>query len=85
MDSEPLPKWMMVRYAMLWKKNKDKPFTMQDAASLIKEDEKVLAVLFSRLSKMGWLIAEFDPEDRRKRIYKLKEPEKVVEVMSVDY
>lgn len=82
MNTEPLPKWMMKRYALLWQKNKEKQFTLKEAAETIKEDEKIMAVLLSRLIKHGWALVEFDPEDRRKRIYNLKKPENIIEVMN---
>jgi len=82
LNTEPLPKWMMKRYALLWQKNKEKQFTLKEAAETIKEDEKIMAVLLSRLIKHGWALVEFDPEDRRKRIYNLKKPENIIEVMN---
>jgi len=81
MQSEPLPKWIMKRYALLWKLIKEESFTLKKAADFIKEDEKIMAVLLSRLIKAGWVDVQFDQEDRRKRIYHLKNPQKVIEVM----
>ena len=81
-DSEPIPKWMMRRYAQIWKFVKDKPFTLDEAADKLKEDKKVLLVLFSNLRKKGWIDVQFNPEDARKRVYSLRNPEQVVEAMS---
>lgn len=83
-NSEPLPKWMMRRYAMIWKAFKNKSFTLDEACKAIKEDRKVMLVLLSNLRRKGWLEVEFAKDDARKRNYKLNNPEKVVEVMLDD-
>jgi len=35
-------------------------------------------VIFSELRKAGWLISDLDPNDSRKRIYKLNSKEKII-------
>lgn len=81
MESEPLPKWMMRRYAQLWKLFKDKEFNIEDAVKELREDRGVMLVLLSNWRKKGWLEVKFNKEDARKRVYRLKSPEKVIEVM----
>ena len=80
-DSEPLPKWIMRRYAAMWKTFKNNEFTLDEACMAIKEDKKVMLVLLSNLRRKGWLNVNFAEDDARKRIYKLENPEKVVEAM----
>ena len=80
---EPLPRWIMKRYAVLWTKFRDKEFTHKQAAKTLKEkDERVVSLCISDLKKHGWLTAKLDPQDSRIRIYKLKEPEEAVKEMS---
>ena len=44
--------------------------------------EAVTKAWISRLKKYGWLKLELDPEDSRKRLYKLKDPADAVKEMS---
>jgi hypothetical protein len=79
--AEPLPKWMMRKYALLWQTFKENEFTLKESEEQIKEDKKILLVLFSRLRRLGWLYVKFNEKDARKRIYKLKEATIAVEEM----
>lgn len=72
--TQPLPKWIQKRYAVLWKKFKNKEFTFEQAESALK-DKAGINVFFSDLRKAGWLEVALDSKDTRKRIYKLKSPE----------
>ncbi len=73
---EPLPRWIMKRYSILWSKFKDKEFTHKQATDALKEnDERVVSLCISDLKKYGWLEAKLHPEDSRIRLYKLKNPE----------
>ena len=73
---EPLPRWIMKRYSILWSKFKDKEFTHKQATDALKEkDERVVSLCISDLKKYGWLDAKLHPEDSRIRLYKLKNPE----------
>jgi hypothetical protein len=74
-----LPKWAMERYAKLWNKFKDKEFEYEDVVKTLKEkNEKIISVFLSYLKKYGWLTIKLHPEDSRKRIYQLKNPEKAI-------
>ena len=71
--TEPLPKWIQKRYAILWNKFKDNSFTFESAEKIL-SDQKGINVFFSDLRKYGWLEVSLDKKDGRKRIYKLKDP-----------
>ncbi len=75
---EPLPKWLMQRYSLLWVKFKDKEFNHEQATQTLPDDERMVSVILSEMRKVGWLEMRLDPEDARKRLYKLKSPEEVV-------
>ena len=76
----PVPKWVWRRYAKLWQKFKDKPFTFEQAKKELKfVDVNVVSVMFNELKTAGWLLVNLDAEDSRKRIYKLVNPVAVVE------
>ena len=77
--TEPLPKWVMQRYAKLWKAFKSKKFEHEQAVKVLKEkDENMVSVILSHLRRHGWLEIKLHPSDTRKRVYKLKSPDEVV-------
>jgi len=71
---EPVPKWIMRRYASLWNKFKGRPFTHEDAVKTLKDKEQVVSVFLSDLKKAGWIEVALSEDDTRIRFYKLKEP-----------
>ncbi len=75
--TEHLPEWVMIRYAKLWIKLKDKEFTKERAEKILK-DNGAIAVFLSDLRKAGWMEIRIDEEDARRTIYKLKKPETVI-------
>ena len=75
----PLPKWIMKHYSKLWSKFKDKQFTHQEADNLLKTTNT--SIVLSRLKKYGWMELALNPNDSRKRLYKLKDPSKAVKEM----
>jgi len=83
-----LPTWLEKRYRTLWETFRESPFRFEDASKILKEKmqggEEQVNVILSGLRKKGWLEVEFDPEDARKRIYKLKSSEEMIsETLSV--
>ena len=76
---EPVAKWLTKRYAILWKKFKDKKFEFEQAKQVLNEDnDKRLSVILSDFRKNGWLEVELHPESSRKRVYRLKSPEEII-------
>ncbi len=76
---EALPKWVMERYARLWRKFKKKSFSHEDASKFLKEPKQTtLSLVIAELKKSGWIKIGLDPNDSRKRLYKLKDPEQVI-------
>ena len=78
--TKPLPKWIMQRYSTLWNKFKDREFNHDDAFKTLNKD-KMISIALSELRQSGWLEIKLDPNDARKRVYKLKNPEQVVKGM----
>ena len=79
----PIPKWVMIRYSALYRELKTKQFTREEARKALdkyslNEDEKLTNVFFSELAKLGWVEFEQDKNDKRKKIYKLINPEKAI-------
>lgn len=78
--ADAIPRWLMERYAMLLRKHKDNEFTFQEAMETIKEDDKIyMSMVLSELRKAGWLTIKINPDDARKRIYKLILPQEAIE------
>jgi len=74
-----LPDWINKRYEILWGSFQSSPFRLEEAANRlnkgidgIKDTKREVVVILSELKKDGMLKVEFDPDDARKRIYKLK-------------
>lgn len=80
---ELLPKWLMRRYLLLSKELKEAKKTEFDfsfAESALKKtgsSTRMVPLFLSQLRKAGWLEVSLDPEDGRRRIYKLKSYEEV--------
>lgn len=79
---QPLPKWIMHRYAILYRSFKQNPFNHDQAAKALKKD-RMLSIALSQLRQNGWLGVQLDQNDARKRIYTLKNPEQAVAEMGV--
>ena len=76
----PIPKWVWKRYALLWKKFKDKPFTFEQAQKELKHvDRNVVSVMFNELKNAGWIAVSLGEGDSRKRVYNLPNPISIIE------
>jgi lipopolysaccharide biosynthesis protein len=74
--TKPLPKWLFIRYAMLWSQKGNVEFDYDEARRLLKErDDRTLSVVLSDLRKYGWLETTLNQNDARKRVYRLKHPQ----------
>lgn len=85
MLTNPVPKWVWKRYALLWKKFKERPFTYQEAEKVLKYDKKsAISVIVMELRKAGWVTIQLSQDDARMRVYSLKNPMLVVEAAEND-
>lgn len=77
--TKPIAKWLQARYALLLKELGDKEFNFEIARNILKKDQqKIVSIILSELKKSGWIeIIRLDPNDSRKRYYKLKSPGEV--------
>lgn len=80
-----LPDWINKRYEILWQSFQSSPFRLEEAANRlnkgideIKDAKDEVVVILSELRKEGMITVEFDPDDARKRIYKLKSKEDMI-------
>ena len=78
-----LPKWVQIRYARLWDKFEEKPFSYADIEKILKlDDNRVISVFLNELKKEGWVSVELDKNDMRKRQYTLKNPQIAIKEMA---
>lgn len=81
MPQSPLPKWLMKRYAMLWQAFGEKEFQHSEACHALQNDREFVSLILSDLKKAQWLEVRINPQDSRKRVYRLISPEQAVEGM----
>jgi len=71
-----LQSWLQVRYEDLWDHFSTDPFRFTNALKIIRgksgDTKEHVVLTLSKLRKAGLLATESDPEDSRKRIYRLK-------------
>ena len=68
----------MQRYSLLWIKFNDREFNYGQAIRTLPDNKRMVSVILSEMRKAGWLEMRLDPNDARRRLYKLKSPEEVV-------
>ena len=75
MVKKPLPNWIEMRYAVLWKAKGEEKFSFDDAFELLKKKKKdkkpIVSIALSEMRRAGWLSVEANKADTRKRFYKL--------------
>jgi len=75
----PISNWLLRRYAILWKKYRNKKIGFKDVTETLKEENnKRVTVILSELKKSGWISAEKSKDDKRKGVYQLRFPEGVI-------
>ena len=72
-----IPEWMAKRFALIWRIKKNKDFTFRWYIEKTGDDEKIALTFFSRLKKKGWIEVKNNPQDKRKKLYKLVNPNEI--------
>ena len=70
----------MQQYSTLWNKFRDKEFNHEDASKTLNKSN-ITSIVLSKLRRADWLEIRLNPNDSRKRVYKLKNPEQAVREM----
>jgi len=79
--TKPLPKWIMQKYAALWRQFRYNEFDHTQSTEILKDNT---SVIISHLKKNGWIEIKLNPKDSRKRIYVLKTPEQAVQEIGME-
>ncbi len=66
---------------MLWNTFRKKEFDHKEACDTLKDEEATVSLVLSDLKKAQWLEVRINPQDSRKRVYKLISPEEAVKGM----
>jgi len=77
-QAKPLPKWLMKRYAILWKTFGGNPFAFSEAAHALEENGRITSVFLCKMKKNGWIEPRIMQDDARKRVYTLRTPDDVI-------
>ncbi len=75
--SKPLPKWLLKKFAKIWREKGGTEFDYSEAINILNESPKKTGSILSKLHKAGWVTREKSPEDKRKRIYKIRDFEDI--------
>jgi len=74
-----VPSWVAKSYARLYAEKNTNWFDSKKAKSTLNiKDKKVLSIRLARLEEAGFLISKRDPVDRRKKYFRLIQPNDVI-------
>lgn len=77
--AQAIPKWVQERLSKIWKKYNTKEITYEQIEEILKPDEKTtISVFLTELRKADWINIRLDENDSRKRVYSIKEPNKIL-------
>lgn len=75
-----LPRYLQEKYSILLKRFHGEIFDFVGTMEVLGyKDKRYVGKILSRLNKAGWIFIDRDPIDRRKKIYKLQSPDKIME------
>jgi hypothetical protein len=80
--TKAIPIWILNSYAKLWIRFKEERFDFSKAEDVLKK--LPTSVILSFLKKRDWLQVSLNPNDSRKRLYTLKNPEQAITEMGQD-
>lgn len=77
--AKAIPKWVQERLSKIWRESEQEDLTYEQIEKILKPDEKTtISVFLNELRKAGWMDVKIDEVDARKRIYNIKEPNKIL-------
>ena len=71
--TEPLPKNLQIRLAVLYKKYEHNEFSFNEALDSLEIDKTYLGKILSQLVSSGWISKSRDDKDNRIKYYKLNQ------------
>ncbi len=78
--AKAIPKWVQERISKLYKKYKNKEMTFEMIKDVLSpmDDKNTISVFLNELRNANWIEVKLSEDDARKRIYTLKEPNKIM-------
>jgi DNA-binding MarR family transcriptional regulator len=74
-----LPKNLLEKFARLYAEKGTSEFRFQEAEEILGETEKYIGQILPNLVKAGWLEKKVDPEDNRRKIYRIVNPNRILQ------
>jgi len=74
-----LPKNLLEKFARLYAEKGTSEFRFQEAEEILGETGKYVGQILPNLVKAGWLEKKVDPEDHRRKIYRIIDPNRVLQ------
>lgn len=74
-----LPRNLLEKLARLYAEKGTSEFRFQEAEEVLGETEKYVGQILPNLVKAGWLEKKVDPEDNRRKIYRVVDPSKTLQ------
>lgn len=78
---ESIPKNLQNKISILFIKYKTEKFTFQEAIETLGQNDRYTGQILSSLEKAGWINKKRHSEDRRKRIYQIKDFNEIFDEM----
>ncbi len=78
---ESIPKNLQNKISILFIKYKTEKFTFQEAIGTLGQNDRYTGQILSSLEKAGWINKMRHSEDRRKRIYQIKDFNEIFDEM----
>jgi len=78
--AKAIPKWVQERLSKIWKTydSRELTFEMIEKVLTPMDDRNTISVFLNELKKAEWIEIKPNEKDLRKRIYILKEPNKIM-------
>ena len=79
-----LPRNLLEKFARLYAERGTSEFRFQEAEEILGETEKYVGQILPNLVRAGWLEKKVDPEDNRRKIYRIVDPNKTLQRLGHD-
>ena len=73
-----IPKNLLEKFALLYAKKGTSEFRFQEAEAILGETRSYIGQILPKLVEAGWLEKKVDPEDGRRKIYRIVDPDVIL-------
>lgn len=79
-----LPRNLLEKFARIYAEKGTSEFRFQEAEEILGETEKYVGQILPNLVRAGWVEKKVDPEDNRRKIYRIVDPNKTLQRLGHD-